>query len=95
MGTASSLPQDLRLEQPPGLEELDPSLLEHERLRERSFSVHTRRDSTAPRDEEKDKGKGRWDRFVDEAARRVLNFTPSWFSVKYVPAHPTFQALHS
>jgi hypothetical protein len=81
MGSTTSAPQPLRLEQPPGLEELDPSLLEHERLRERSFSVHTRR--TVQPGNEKPR-LGRWDRFVQEGARRVLNFTPSWFSVKYV-----------
>jgi hypothetical protein len=81
MGSTASAPQPLRLEQPPGLEELDPSLLEHERLRERSFSVHTRH--TIQPGNEKPR-QGRWDRCVQEGARRVLNFTPSWFSVKYV-----------
>ncbi|KAJ9107092.1 hypothetical protein QFC20_003817 [Naganishia adeliensis] len=80
MGSTTSTPQNIRLEQPPGLEELDPSLLEHERLRERSFSVHARRDGPTTRDGEKIKAT-RWDRFVQEGARRVLNFTPSWFSV--------------
>ncbi|KAI5452792.1 Plasma membrane sulfite pump involved in sulfite metabolism [Naganishia albida] len=80
MRSITSTSHDLRLEQPPGLEELDPSLLEHERLRERSFSVHTHRTPARGRDEEKPR-QGKWDRFVQEGARRVLNFTPSWFSV--------------
>lgn len=88
MGSTTSTPQNIRLEQPPGLEELDRSLLEHERLRERSFSVHARHDGSTTRDGEKIKAT-RWDRFVQEGARRVLNFTPSWFSVKYVLPFPS------
>lgn len=84
MGSTTSSPADVRLEQPPGLEEVDPSLIEHERIRERSFSVtrNSRRGLVGGTENEKGRRGGKWDVFVTEASRRVLNFTPSWFSVK-------------
>ncbi|KAJ9116852.1 hypothetical protein QFC22_004509 [Naganishia vaughanmartiniae] len=81
MGSSVSSPstESLRLEQPPGLEDVDPSLIEHERLRQESISASHNRahDGTT----EKPARQTRWDRFVTESSRRVLNFTPSWFSV--------------
>ena len=84
MGNTTSNPADVRLEQAPGLEEIDPSLIEHERLRERSFSVRrsSQRGLADGTRTEKGRKSGKWDEFVTEASRRVLNFTPSWFSVK-------------
>ncbi|GHJ86518.1 hypothetical protein NliqN6_2920 [Naganishia liquefaciens] len=83
MGNTTSNPADVRLEQAPGLEEIDPSLIEHERLRERSFSVRrsSQRGLADGTRTEKGRKSGKWDEFVTEASRRVLNFTPSWFSV--------------